>query len=263
MSEENHVSHFHYLQSADRLTGQSAGNFTAKAHNFDKTYAFNISSVQIPYFWYAFTSNTNTILSTVDGLATVYTATLPVGNYNIVNILPAIKSAMDANGSGKVYTVTQSDVTSKITITQNVGTLQILGAGSANKLLGFGATDSTYAISQTGPNIFNLSGTKYIDIFSTKLTSHGSKVSDSTGGGGDRIVRIPVGNYKFGDTIHYIPYFTTYNHDGRNLQNVDLQLKDEYGNIVDLNGYDWWIKLKFSSRYTHFNEDVNTLASKN
>jgi hypothetical protein len=263
MSEESHISHFHYLQSKDRSSGEAVHSANLRANQFDKVYAFNVSSIQIPYTWYTFNANTNKIDFEVNSSGTTLTAVLPIGNYNIVSLLPAIKAAMELVAAPRTYTVTQSDLTSKITITQDSLVFRILGTGTANRLIGFGTSNTSNAIAQIAPNIFNLSGSTYIDIFSDKLTNHGSHLSDSSGSGAGRLARVPVSNYKFGDTIHFSPNYATFNHDGHKLNTVDLKLVDEYGHPVDLNGRDYWMKLKYSSRYTHLNEDVETLANKN
>jgi hypothetical protein len=250
MSEEHNVSSYYYMQSQDRQSGQPVYNFSVNPPNFGNSSSFEVATVQIPFTWYTFNANMNTLNFTVNGGGQV-TATLPVGNYDQFTLPTALQTAMAAVSGGPTYVISISQTTGKITITQNAGIFVILGNSPINQLIGFTTSNTASGITQVSPNLINLGGTSYIDIYSTELTKHSSRFLDSANGGASRFLRIPVSDYVFGSTVVYKPIFRHFNMKPESGNSIDIEVKDMYGNYVDLNGRNFFIKLKHHTDKPH------------
>lgn len=274
MSEEHNTANYYYLQSQDRQTGQAVSNFLVQPPNFGNCSDFEVATVQIPYTWYAFNSNMNTLNFTVNGGAIV-TATLAPGNYDQFTILTALQTAMALVSGGPTYTITISQTTGKMTITQSAGVFVIKGTSPMNPLIGFTTSDTASGITQISPNLINLSGTTYVDVYSTELTKHGTRFFDSAQSGSNRFMRVPIGNYVFGGIVEYKPIFRHYNMKPESGNQIDIQIMDMYNNAIDLNGRNFFIKFKYHTDRPHrqtiragnhndyyANNNVNTLANK-
>ena len=251
MSEEHNVSNYYLIQSHDRYPSQNVWNFSVPAPNFTNSYSLEVATVQIPYTWFAFNTNQNSLAFQVNGGATVV-ATITPGNYDQYSLPIALVAAMNAVAGGPTYTITISPITALITITQNAGTFLIIGRPGINDLLGFSTSVNTAAaVSQTGINLINLAGTVYVDVYSQELTRHSTRFADSAHAGSTRFLRIPVSDYAFGSCVIYKPTFRHYNMKPEAANDIDIQIKDMYGNFINLNGRDFYIKLKFHSDKPH------------
>ena len=252
MSEEHNVSSYYYIQSDHRQVGQTDSNFTVSPPNFANSSDFEVATVQIPYTFYPFNTFMNTLSFQVNGGGTV-TATLTPGYYDVGSLPTALVAAMNAVSGGPTYTITISPITAQMTITQNAGTFIILPS-PMNPLIGFSTSASTASSNiHVSPNIINLGGTAYLDIYSTELTKHSSRFYDSSQSGSNRFLRVPISDYAFGSTIIYKPLFRHYNMKPESANNIDIQLKDMYGNYISLNGRNFYIKLKFHTDKPHRN----------
>lgn len=255
MSEEHNSCNFFYIQSADRLTGStSATNFIVNNQTFSNSSSFEIALIQIPYTFYPIDSAHIALTFTPNGGVDA-TATIAPGSYTVAQFQTALAAALQAAGDGSTYTVSISSITGKITITQNVGTFVIRGSVSTSTMLpiiGFAAVDTAAAIAQTGTLLVNLGGTDYLDIMSTELTKHDTRSLDTSYGGARRVIRVPIKNYVFGQTIEYRPLFHHMNHKPESGNSIDIQLYDMYGNnIADLGGRDWYFKSKYHTDKGH------------
>jgi hypothetical protein len=250
MSEEHNSSSYYYLQSQDRQAGQPVYDFSLAPPNFGNSSSFEVATVQIPYTWYTFNANMNTLNFTVNG-GPVVTATLPVGNYDQFTLPTALQTAMAAVSGGPTYFITISQTSGKMTITQNAGVFVIQGNSPINPLIGFSTSNTASGITQISPNLINLGGTAYIDVYSTELTKHNSRFLDSASSGSSRFLRIPVSDYVFGSTVIYKPLFRNYNMKPESGNHIDIQLRDMYNNVVDLNGRNFFMKFKFHTDKPH------------
>jgi hypothetical protein len=242
---EDRTSNFYLINSYDRITGV-AENCTVNNQNFNDSFSFRVSKVFIPFTFYNITSNNN-ILKILSGVTT-YTITVPVGQYTITQLLSNLTTQLNALSVG-TFTVTAGATSYMITITNASTQFQYLGTQSTiNKVLGFTATNTTLALTTTGTLIYNLGGTDWIDIISRTLTNSESKSRTTNNSGSNILIRIPTSEFSFGQTI-FFQGFTPHQWSWRmNLEEaIDLQLVDQYGNQLDLNGRDYSITLKFHS----------------
>jgi hypothetical protein len=103
-------------------------------------------------------NETNNIIYVSDG-GDIFPATITPGVYDIVTILPAIKTAIELTGIGGTIAATFSDLTLKLTITGTVNfSLNFSDiTNSMAHLLGFPNVDTSLALSHTGLYSINLS----------------------------------------------------------------------------------------------------------
>tara|TARA_R110000824_G_scaffold243335_3_gene431971 strand:- start:2571 stop:3854 length:1284 start_codon:yes stop_codon:yes gene_type:complete len=114
----------------------------------------------------------------------------------------------------------------------------------------------TFPISITAPLAFDFPSDDIADIdnsirelFIRTNLSTNSVMDSSLGGGFSNILtRIPVRNVQFGQTINMEPLNSSVHKlllKQSSITAVDLRITDEYQNILDLNGLDYSISLKF------------------
>jgi hypothetical protein len=190
-------------------------------------------SIQVPFTYYVINSS-NSVIEISAGVGN-----LPSGNYNLSTMLNQLKITMDAIGGGP-YTLAVSNTSHKLTITSSTA-FQVL-TGAANNIahiLGF--TEATSLLTSVIANsIISLNGPKFLVLKSSLLTQYiadPSAVAESSIGGAivhtmavkgvptDILIDEPISNASLELTSKQ-----TFG------KNIDFQLEDDYGNILDLNG---------------------------
>lgn len=120
-------------------------------------------SIDVPKTQYLINENNNLLYFNSNGFE--YTATVPIGNYTIDDLLIALKNSMDTVSSN-TFTISNSTLTNKITISIATSTFDLSFVDKTNhmgKLLGFITTsDITGQSSVIGTNQYNLNGPTYI-----------------------------------------------------------------------------------------------------
>jgi hypothetical protein len=111
--------------------------------------------------------------STTSG--TIRTFTIPSGNYTITTFMAAIKSGMDTAGT-VVYTVTNNTLTNIVTITSASVTFQVLPIASDCYYEAGFVVSSSFSITQTAIQTYDLSGLKCVNIVCNAFGSGNSLV---------------------------------------------------------------------------------------
>lgn len=240
--EPERTPNYFYINSVDRISG-NASAFVVPHHRFNDSFAYRVCQVLIPYTFYNVTSNYN-VFSIMSG-ATIYNVTLPVGQYNLSQFITALQTGLNALAVG-VFTITTDPITYNMTITNATIPFTYIGTSNSYQITGYGQSNIGPSLSITAPNIYNLGGTDYIDIISTQLAHSDTKVISSKFTSSTLIQRIPTNQYSFGQTILFMtrhPHiFTT----KLNLtEDIEINLQDNNGNIINLNGRDWELVLKY------------------
>ena len=108
-------------------------------------------SSQIPKTYYSVNSFNNSF-AFQEEIGVAFTASVSAGNYTITEFLSALKTSMDLNSTnGRVYTLTHSSITNRVTIAINAGTFSVLGASvssTGHLLIGFDASNTAQAATQ-------------------------------------------------------------------------------------------------------------------
>lgn len=202
----------------------------------------SIVNAQFPISFYIINSLNNKIYCSYNSL--FYTITLTQGNYNAFDFITEMTTK---------FTISGLSVTP--TINRNTGVLSFTSAfafqirydgTTCASILGLGTTDSILGTSFTLPYPLNLLGVKKLIIRSTSLAiiAYSSKTLTFT----DIICTVPCDQPYF-NMISYI----NQNDLNRNLlkapyiDGIDIQIVDEYDNLIDFHNQDWAITIVISN----------------
>jgi hypothetical protein len=219
-----------------------------------KSYYMRLENTLLPKSFYDIDSNNNTFLVIEDdGTPSTLTVNISPGNYTITELLTELETELDTNtADANAYTLSYDDITNKVTFNCAFGTStsvtidSIANGSTLNALLGFGKNTPTLSDSQisltngvdnTATYVVDLDTKSYVIIEATNLTSKNYY---------DKNIQKHVGqiipmNVDRNEKQHFE------NSDGhlsllngkQSFNRVEFILKDEDGNILDLNGIDW------------------------
>lgn len=181
--------------------------------------------------------STNNTLIFQENSGGVVTATITPGNYALSTMITALQTAMNAvSVNGYTYTITADPITNFITITASAGTFSIKNTGTLNLMLGFSRSTSTSQNNaNTGTRIYNLSRYGFLHLICS--CSRGDTFNTTTGNRQGILAYIPICESQFGDVYSFRPQpFTWRDIAYPQVDQIQLQLTDDQGNVVDLNG---------------------------
>lgn len=220
-------------------------------------------NAQIPVSFYQVAYYNNTLFYTVD--TNLYTITIPVGNYNFSTFSTALETEFLSNNH--TFNITISETTGKLTFQLITGGIDFvfLGASSGTtcfKILGFDPTqnypDNGSSI-LTAPYLLNLLGAKKLKISSLIFSNNGN---DTTNYATSNIIAtLSVDAPSYG-LIVYNNLSDVYGKlKVKRIDNIDIQIKDEYGNLINFNNTDWSITLALLiyRKVEYRNNDLSTL----
>ena len=189
-------------------------------------------------------NNELTFTSSVTG---TFTVSVPEGQYSIEILITAIESAVNAV-SGNTLTITQDTLTGFLTYSVDIGTMVWFPTGLGQNVGFIDVDDSGTAPAQVynATALNDLYGDKIIAIRSTTLGDMANFI-DSVGNHFPVVdlvqVNVPYSTQIFKDIdnfeLHEIDYLTD-----KNIQNIDIQLINEKGNLIDLQGLDFTMIIK-------------------
>lgn len=205
----------------------------------------SVQNAQFPYSFYNINIYNNLLEISVNANPPVV-LTFTRGNYNANTLITEIQTQLTAAGITDI-TITISSITGLLTFTKASGTFTLYYAGSTCfKVLGFNpALDYTSTGSVlVAPFPLNLLGTLKLRIASYALPI--SSLDSSVDGTLNILASIPINAGNFG----LIMYENTNNIqstlDLKILDNFDLEILDDDGNLVNFNGAYWTITMLLS-----------------
>lgn len=172
------------------------------------------------------------------------TATITAGYYSESTLTTAVKSALDtASGGFATFTVTISASTKLMTISSTQSFSLKFGtntSSSAARTLGFAASDTSAATSQTATSMINLTDPLSANIRIREASSKG--FSCVNGGYGQILIPLDVafGYFKFYKIDDFPQQLKFVN----KATVLNVEIRDMEGNLLDLNQSDWEILLK-------------------
>ena len=166
------------------------------------------------------------------------------GQYTTTSLIATLKSEIDIVIQPDSVTITQDPLTEKLTFGLSSGTFDLVTFEQGNlmaNVLGIKESGTNLGFSTRASALPNLSGLKQVFVSSKTLTNHtpmisSEKLKNSIWGS------IPI-TVAYGETqVHEenstgLDYCIYSNH--KNISTLDLELLDENGNTLDLNGSDW------------------------
>lgn len=189
----------------------------------------------IPYSFYNVSSSNNLLVYSLDSM-TMVNVTLPVGNYNINQIVTALRSLMAG------FTVTYDNVANKLTFSYPYD-FMFFDSSTCMQLLGF-LDNKTYIAtnnSLTSEKCVDVYTIKNIQIHSNLLTYNIDKNQRSNL---SILCSVPVTNQPF-SLINYVNSnnFRT-NLFINQINVIKIKLTDEAGKLINLNGCYFTITLQ-------------------
>lgn len=247
-----------YLNSNDRISGTSTDYHVLIDDNLlrDQHKDIAVSECIIPHSYYAINDNNKTFVCGMSG-AFLGGITLDVGNYTAADFATHLSSKLSAALSPEVFTVAFSSQTGKLTFSTLDTTDFVITTDNKNyKYLGF-AKNSTNTSSSgvlVSSNVINISGTEYIDVCSnlTVASENSSNLNRNV------LTRVYPNSSPFSSIFYNATSDNATHFNGQHIQRLHLQLKDEFGDIIDLNGLDWALTLRTVPRvsFEHKNKSV-------
>lgn len=228
-----------YIDSAQRSTGSSVDFTLNLGSSISKVLEVEVIGAEIPYTFYGVTANNNALAWTAG--ATAYRALVAPGNYTVSKFVTALVAAMTAEQAG--WTVTYSAQTYKLTFQHatpfTLDLVNALGATTMSSVIGQTAA-TALATTTVMPNSLNISGPRYLLIKSRALTRPKITRPFLNQSQDDVLYKVSIQGGPGDILVEKNTYPNLLRYGVRQtIKNIDFQLTDDQGNLVDLNGQDW------------------------
>ena len=250
----DHVQRKVYINSRDRTAGSNTQFRIYISDTIENVKSIELHHASIPHTIYLIRAGVNDTFDLVENGVGTATITISEGSYTAAQMEAELKTQLDATSlAGATYTVSISSTTAKMTVTSNGPQFDfdfnVVTDYAVENYLGFasGVNSSTIVSSVetlVSPYVVDLSPMTELFIKFSNFTN----IVRSSNGQPSCFV-IPV-NVNFGEYIQYNQaqtyqsiVFQSYQE--MHITNLDCELVDRYGNVVDLNGSDWSILLAF------------------
>ena len=204
--------------------------------NFDDLNQLALSHCIITNSIYNVDSSNNTF-NFQENAGPAVSASIAICNYSLTEILPVIKTAMEAvSPNTRTYTLTTSNITNKITISVSAGTFSVLETGGLNLMMGFSrSTPTAQNASNVAPRVYNF--TRYSNLILSTSICSGDTFNTITGASQGILESIPIGESSSGDIYVYRPTELHWKDlSGPRIDQVRIKLSDDFNKIVDLQG---------------------------
>jgi hypothetical protein len=192
----------------------------------------SVVSCLIPYSFYNINSSNNVLKYSFDGVS-LFTLTIPIGNYNVNNLLSVLKTNISPQ-----FTITYDNVKNKFTFTHATNDFMFMSSSTCLQILGFNnnetiASNPSASLSLTSVNCVNVYSIRTIQVNSNLITYNINKVQKNNF---CILCSVPITCTPF-SLIEYInrTNFKT-NLFLNRISNIKIKLTDDNGNLIDLNG---------------------------
>lgn len=224
-----------FVSSSDRLkTTETSSNFSVTLnHPIEHKQCISLCHFSVLNTIYNVTTSNNAI--SVFRSSTTYNATIPVGAYTAEDLMSALKTALDGNGSGLTYTVSYDNKTFKVTISAGSAFVLLFGTGSnqINSVLGFPSIDTSSATSHTSTYAIDLhSPVLFLKIRELGTQYNASNINDRM----TFVIPVQVNSGEmitFNDNSYFEQKRDIHN---RVISQLHLEIVDKNNQPVDFNG---------------------------
>ena len=181
----------------------------------------------------------NNILDFKEAGGPLLQAFLPVGQYNVTQLISALESEIESLVTvGNIPTITLDPITNKLIINMSATGLVIFGDSTISEVIGLIPNNNVVSAGLQAllPRVVNLSGLPIVYIHSKALSS--SYGIDAGKGLTNLVVPVPLNEAPFGSYATLLPkdlavseivYDST-----RNITSLDIRLRDSQGKILDI-----------------------------
>lgn len=198
----------------------------------------SVANAQIPVSFYIINANNNFLSTSLGNYS------FTNGNYNALTFITMAKTILGAN-----WNIIFNQATGKFTMTHAISEFSIYFASTCYKILGYktGVNYTSISRSLTCPIPCNFLGATKINIFSKTLQTQNLDISNR----GNFLATIPVNS-----NIYGLIQYNNLSNDGFILKNqgvdsIDISITDEDNKLIDFNGIDLTLTLRFDVYKTH------------
>ena len=198
------------------------------------------NEVQIPISFYQITAHNNTLNYTYDGED--FTLIISAGNYDAVTLQTYLINSFEDS----VITVLFDLVNYKFIFTSTTGTFSMKSTSTCFTLLGFSNQDHNSALVSgvntiTSDQVCNMSGTRNIYVHSnlsvTSMDTRSSRFENI-------LCKLPI-TCAPGQILFWSNFMLTrFPVNEIYIGMLEVQLRDDLGNLVDLNNCDWSMSIQ-------------------
>ena len=203
-----------------------------------------VFNAQIPISWYTIDQYRNVLkYKYPSSSSSISTITLTLGNYNSNTLITEMKTQFLANGHS--FTINLNTVNGKVSFssTSNFTLLNTANGSLIMDLLGFddSVNYTSSSLSLTAIYPLNMLGIQRLKINSNALSTY--TINSKTLCESNTIASIPVNASSFG-LIQYENKNTYSLLRAKVINQIDIQIRDQDENLIDLNGIDWTMTLQ-------------------
>jgi hypothetical protein len=194
----------------------------------------------IPYSFYNINSSNNVLNYTSNSVD--YNIIIPVGNYNINQLISALLILMDG------FTIVYNNLQNTLTFTHTTYDYTFLSTSTCLSLIGFSTAATSTSLILTSTMCINVNPINCINVVSNLITYSVNKAFPNNS---SILCSIPVNRPPY-SLIEYIN-----NNNFRSnlfvnqINNIRIKLVDDNGNLLNLNGLDFTMTLQLDcERFT-------------
>lgn len=216
-----------------------------KRHDHFKYIMLGISHCEIPVSWYIVNDTNNKLVLEINSIQTEYILTN--GNYNGNTFKAMLLSVI-----GVGWNISLDNSTGKYTLSNTTDQFILKGSlSTCYKIMGFDKNTNynSTALNLVLPYPCNFSGTNKINIKSSVLQL--DNLDSSSNGHSGSIASLSVNAEPYGIIIYQNQ--TNFKNLIYNdfLNGIDINITDEYNNLIDFNGVDWFMTLQIDQYLEH------------
>ena len=197
----------------------------------------SVVSCLIPYSFYNINNSNNVLQYSFNGID-ISTLTIPIGNYNVYNLLAVLKNNILSG-----FTISYDSIQNKFTFTHTSNDFMFMSSSTCLQILGFdnNITISSTSLSLISANCVNVYTIRTIQVNSNLITYNINKNQKNNY---CILCSVPITCTPFSQ-IEYInrTNFKT-NLFLNRLSNIKIKLTDDKGNLIDLNGCHYSLTLQ-------------------
>ena len=222
-------------------------NFIYNNIGFSRSSKLKIVECSIPLTFYKFTSSNNTLV-VQENVGASFNVSITPGNYTNTTIATELTTRLNAASvNARTYTCSVSTTTGKLTISVSAGTFAILSTSNSQCLRFLGLVASGQTSTKTGSYVVDLNPSKYIHLVSNSLSSglqNQSSVIDTTPN--SIVVETFYNNRNSYENLYWkVRNPQDYYLADDDLDSISFYLMDDAGNVLDLNGASFSVKIAF------------------
>ncbi len=221
------------------LNGTTDCIFTVPNITIKKRHRASISVIDavIPYSFYNINDTNNILNYKVNSIP--YSLIITKANYNINTLITYLTSQLQPG-----FSINYSSATNKITFTHSSLEFSFLSSSTCFELIGF---EDNVTYSSTSQVLISTIGINFFTIRNLQISSSNfilNNINSVTPNKASIITSIPIDS-QMGSIINYknINDITSIIHEIHNLTNLHIQLLDQDGDLLNLNGLHWNINL--------------------